>query len=257
MHSPFVLAVAGAVGLSVGSFLTVVAHRVPAGESIAAGRSRCCSCAATIRAADNVPVLSYLRLRGRCRCCGTAIPLRYPLVEAATGALFAAVAARVPGTFSLAAYLVLAAALVVLCVVDLELLRLPTPIIWCAAGLGAPLLLAASATSDGFGACVRAAIAAAVCGGGFLVVWLAAPRGIGLGDVRLAGLCGGFLGWLGYGVTAVGFLVAFLVAGAVAVALVALGRARAGTRLPFGPFLGTGALVGVLWGADLARIWLR
>lgn len=246
----------GVLGLPIGSFLTVVAHRVPAGESIVRPASRCPTCGTAIRPADNVPVVSYLLRRGRCRACGTAIGVRYLLIEVVTGVLFAAVAARVPGTFSLAAYLVLAAALVALCAVDLEQMRLPTPILLAAACCGAPLLVAASAGSSTWGACARAAVAAGVCGGAFLVVWLAVPRGIGLGDVRLAALCGGFLGWLGYGVTAVGFLVGFLVAGLVAVVLVVLGRAGRGTRLPFGPFLGLGALVGVLWGAQLAHLWL-
>lgn len=256
VRAPIEVAAAGIAGLAIGSFLTVVAHRVPAGASIVAPGSHCPGCEAPIRPVDNVPVLSYALRRGRCRSCGVRIPLRYPLTELATGALFAALAARVPGGWSLAAYCVLGAALVVLCVIDLELLRLPTPILLAAAALGAPLLLAASAASGTWSACTHAAIAAGVCGGALLLVWLLVPRGIGLGDVRLATLCGGFLGWLGYRVTAVGFMAAFLSAGIVALVLLGVGRAGRRTRLPFGPFLGLGAMVAVLWGTDLARLWL-
>ncbi len=256
MHPPVVVAGIGLLGLVVGSFLTVVAHRVPAGESIVRPGSRCPACGTPIRAVDNLPVLSYLLRRGRCRACGATIPARYLLIELATGGLFAAVAARVPGTFALAAFLVLAAALVVLCVVDLEHMRLPTPIVLAAAGLGVPLLAAASAGDHAWDAAARAAIAAAVCGAAFLLLYLAVPRGIGFGDVRLAALCGGYLGWLGYRQTAVGFLLALLAAGLVAILLLALRRVRRGARLPFGPFLGAGALVAVLWGTEIARWWL-
>lgn len=256
MHPAAVLAGAGLLGLVVGSFLTVVAHRVPAGESIVRPGSRCPACRTPIRPVDNVPVVSYLVRRGRCRACAAPIPVRYLLVEVATGGLFVAVADRVPGTFALGAYLVLAAALVVLCVIDLEQMRLPTPIVVAAAALGVPLLAAASAGGHDWGAVARAAVAAAVCGAVFLAVFVAVPRGIGLGDVRLAALCGGYLGWLGYRQAVVGFLVALLAAGLVAVGLLVLGRVRRGARLPFGPFLGAGALVAVLWGADLARWWL-
>lgn len=256
MHPPAVLAAIGVLGLVVGSFLTVVAHRVPAGESIVRPGSRCPVCRTPIRPVDNVPVLSYLWRRGRCRACAARIPARYLLVELATGGLFVAVAARVPGTFALAAYLVLAAALVVLCVVDLEHLRLPTPIVLAAGGLGVPLLAAASAGDHAWGAAGRAAIAAAVCGAVFLAIYLAVPKGLGRGDVRLAALCGGYLGWLGYRETVVGFLLALLAGGLVGIALLCLGRVRTGARLPFGPFLGAGALVAVLFGSDLARWWL-
>jgi leader peptidase (prepilin peptidase)/N-methyltransferase len=246
----------GLLGLPVGSFLTVVAHRVPLKESVIRPRSRCPSCMQTIWPIDNVPVASYLLRRGRCRFCQAPIPLRYPLVELATGGLFAAVTARVPGTFTLAAYLVLTGALIVLCLVDLETMRLPTPILLVAASMGGMLLVLASAGSGSWSAFLRAVVAAGVCGGAFLLVWLAAPRAIGLGDVRLAALCGGFLGWLGYRVTLVGFLSSFLLAGAVALVLLGLGRVRRRSRLPFGPFLSAGALIGVLWGSELARIWL-
>lgn len=256
MRAPIEVAAAGIVGLAIGSFLTVVAHRVPAGASIVAPGSHCPACDSPIRPVDNVPVVSYVARRGRCRTCRSRIPLRYPLTELATGALFAALAARVPGDWPLAAYFVLGAALVVLCVVDLELKRLPTPILVTAGALGAPLLVAASAVSGTWDACVHAAVAAAVCGGAFLLVWLLVPRGIGLGDVRLAGLCGGFLGWLGYRVTAVGFVTAFLSAGVVALALLGSGRIGRRAKLPFGPFLAGGAVVAILWGADLARLWL-
>ncbi len=256
MAQPFLLAGTGLLGLVTGSFLTVVAHRLPDGESIVRPGSHCPTCRTPLRPVDNVPVLSYLLRRGRCRACAARIPVRYLLVEVVTCALFVAVPARVHGGFAVAAYLVLAAALVALSVVDLERMRLPTPIVLAAALLGLPLLAAASAETHAWGSLGRAAIAAAACGAAFLAIALAVPKGLGLGDVRLAALLGAFLGWLGYRQMAVGFLLALLTGGVVGVALLLAKRGSRSTRLPFGPFLAGGSLAAVLWGTELSRWWL-
>lgn len=257
MTPAFAVAVAGVVGLAVGSFCTVVAHRVPAGVSIVAPGSACASCAAPIRHLDNVPVLSYLALRGRCRACGTRISLRYPVTELATGALFCAVAARAAFPAAIPAYCVLVAALVALTLVDLEHFRLPAPIIWWTAAIGVPLLVVASMVTHRYAALLHATIAAAVVTALFHALFFGAPRAMGYGDVRLAGLCAVFLGWLGYRVAAVGILASFMVAGLVAVALLCVGRAGRKSRLPFGPFLAAGTVVAVLYGSTIARLWLN
>lgn len=256
MAQPFLLAGTGLLGLVTGSFLTVVAHRVPDGASIVRPGSHCPTCKTPLRSIDNVPVLSYLLRRGRCRACAARIPARYLLVEVVTCALFVAVPARVQGGFAIAAYLVLAAALVALSVVDLERMRLPTPIVLTAAGLGLPLLVAASAQAHAWGSLEHAAVGAVACGAAFLAVALAVPKGLGLGDVRLAALLGAFLGWLGYRPMAVGFLLALLAGGVAGVGLLLLKRGGRSTRIPFGPFLAGGSLVAVLWGSELSRLWL-
>ena len=251
-----VVALAGVVGLVAGSFLTVVVHRVPERRSIVAPGSSCPACGAAIRPVDNVPVLSYLLRRGRCRACGAAISLRYPALELGTALLFLAVAVPVGTGWAVPAYCVLAAALVALSAIDLERMRLPTPIIWVTAALGAPLLVLASAGTGDWAALVRAAIAGAVALAAFGAMYLLVPKGIGFGDVRLAALCGMFLGWLGYRVALVGFLAGFLAGGVVGAALVLAGRAGRRTRVPFGPFLALGTLVAVCYGAPIARAWL-
>lgn len=251
-----VVVLAGVLGLVIGSFLTVVAHRVPAGLSIVRPGSACPVCGTPITALGNIPLFSYVLQRGRCRACSARIPLRYPLLEAATAAGFAVTAARYGAALELAALCVFIAALLVLSVIDLEHLRLPTPIIAVAAALGA-LLLSARAVQihDGRGL-ARAALAALGVGGAFLVLQRALPRALGRGDVRLATLCAFFLGWLGLRILAVSFLAAFIAGGLVGVGLLAAGRAKAKSRLPFGPFLAFGGLLGVLAGAPLAHLWL-
>ncbi|HVC24414.1 MAG TPA: prepilin peptidase [Acidimicrobiales bacterium] len=248
--------VAALFGLVVGSFLTVVTARVPEGESVVAPSSRCPACGVPIRPLDNVPLVSYALRRGRCRACGTHISLRYPATELATAALFTAVTARAPTLWAAPAYCVLVAGLVALSVVDLERFRLPTPIIVATGVVGLPLLLLPAVADHDLSSLVRVPVAGAVGFALLGVVFVAAPRGMGFGDVRLAGLCGAFLGWLGYRVVAVGLVLGFVSAGAVAVVLLALGRAGRKTRLPFGPFLALGTVVAVLFGPDLARAWL-
>lgn len=250
------VAVAVAFGLVVGSFLTVVTHRVPNGLSIVAPRSRCPTCGTQITARDNVPIVSYVARRGRCRTCGATIPARYLVTELATASLFGAVAARAPTLWAAPAYCVLVAGLVALTVIDLEHFRLPTPVIAATATAGIPLLALASAATHRWDALVRVPIAGAIAFALFGLVFVAVPKGMGFGDVRLAGLCGAFLGWLGYRVAAVGVLTGLVAAGLVAVALVLTGRAGRKTRLPFGPFLALGTTLAVLYGQALARLWL-
>jgi leader peptidase (prepilin peptidase)/N-methyltransferase len=236
-------------GLMAGSFVTVVAHRVPRGESIVGPRSRCPGCGAQIAAHDNVPVLSWLLLRGRARCCGAAISARYPLTELALGALYAATALVLwDDPAELALGLVFVTTLVAITLTDLEQQLIPNKILLVAAVLG----VAIAAVSDPASLPERAA--AAVAAGGLLfAAALAYPRGMGLGDVKLAALMGLFLGRD----VAPALLVALLSGSLVGLAMIARHGAAARKRaIPFGPFLALGGVVGLLAGDQLVDWYL-
>jgi leader peptidase (prepilin peptidase)/N-methyltransferase len=245
---PFALA-----GLLFGSFLTVVVHRMPRRESVVAPRSACPSCGAPVRARDNVPVLSWLLLRGRCRACRARISAEYPLVEAVTGALFvgAALAFREVGTAALVAPflgVMLAAALI-----DARHRIIPNRLLY-------PSLLAFGAAVAVLGVAGEASPATAglglvACGGGLLVVHLVSPGGMGMGDVKLAALIGLVLGALGWSYVAVAVMVGVLAGGLAAVAMLAAGRRRKDT-LPFGPFLALGAIVSAFLAPPIASWYL-
>jgi len=261
---------AGGAGLLIGSFLNVVVHRVPAGVSIARPASACPSCRTPIAARDNVPVLSWLLLRGRCRSCATPISLRYPLVELATGAAFVAVAAArwpfgavptealplVAALLQLVAFLWLAGASVALALIDLEHHRLPDAIVLPTYGVGAVLLGASALLGGDPGALVRAGVGSVALYVFYLVLALAKPGAMGYGDVKLAGALGLYLGWLGWGELAVGAFAAFLLGGLVSIVLLATGRVRRGGGIPFGPWMLSGAWVGVLVGGTVAHAYL-
>jgi leader peptidase (prepilin peptidase) / N-methyltransferase len=245
--NPF-LPLLSCAGLAIGSFATVVAHRVPRGESIVTGRSRCPSCGATIAAYDNVPVFSWLVLRGHCRGCGERISPRYPLTELAMAALFAATVA-ILGTDDvgeLVLGLALCAVLVTVTLTDLERRVIPNTVLLVGALVGAGV----AAASDP-GSLPDRALAAAGAGGFLLCVALAYPRGMGMGDVKLAAVMGLYLGRAVAPALLIGFA-----AGAV-VGLVMIARKGAAARkqaIPFGPFLALGGIVG-LWYGDAILDW--
>lgn len=253
------------LGLLIGSFLNVVIHRVPRGLSIVAPPSACPGCGSAIAPRDNVPVLSWLMLRGRCRHCRMGIPIRYPAVELLTGVSFALVAlafgagvlAAPSATGSAAAALrlgalcYLAAISIALAAIDVELKRLPDAIVLPAYGVGVLLLGAADLLSGDLVALARAAAVAGCSVLLYLVLALAKPGGMGLGDVKLAGVLGLFLGEAGIGPAVVGTAGAFVLGGVVGIALMASGRIRRGGTMPFGPWMLAGAWVGLLWGEPL------
>ena len=238
---------AGLLGLVIGSFLNVVIHRVPRRESVVWPGSRCPSCGALIRARDNVPVLSYLLLGGRCRNCGARIPVRYPVVEALTGVLFAAVAYKLGLGVGLPGALALVAVLVALAAIDLEHRLLPNAIVVPAAVAG----FALSALADPGGWWFYLASAVAV-GGGLFALAVLYPGGMGMGDVKMGAMLGMFLG--PYAALAV-FVGALL--GAVAGGLL-MGLGKVGRRypMPFGVFMSAGGVVALLFGPELWGIYL-
>jgi len=253
--------VAGVLGLVIGSFLNVVIHRVPAGLSLVTPASRCPACEAPIRWYDNIPIVSWLVLRGRCRDCGAPISARYPLVETLTGVAFVLVACCfAPGGWLggegdvaqllvLVGYLWFAAASIALAAIDFDVRRLPDPIVWTT--------LVVLLVCFGAAAALRAdlpGIATAVLGGiamlaVYVVILLVAPRGgMGLGDVKLAAAIGVATGWIGWSAVAIGWFAAFLIGALVGIGLLVVRRAGRRTAIPFGPWMLAGAWVGIVAG---------
>ena len=241
------LAVPALLGLIIGSFLNVVAHRLPRGESLASPGSRCTSCGRAVRPWDNLPVVSWLLLRGRCRHCGERISPRYPAVELLTAVVFTAVALARGLDDDLAALLPFAAMLIAVAAIDLEHRIVPNKILLPAAIWA----LAASAVvrPDALPELVIAGAGAFVA---FLLAALAHPGGMGMGDVKLAGVMGLYLG-----VAVIPALLVAFAVGAVVGVLVMI-REGAGARkkgVPFAPFLALGGLVGLIVGPDLVELY--
>jgi leader peptidase (prepilin peptidase) / N-methyltransferase len=203
--------ICGILGLAVGSFLNVVIWRVPRGESIVHPRSHCPACDHELRVRDNVPVLSWLLLHGRCRDCHTPIAARYPLVELGTAALFAIVGFAFAGRpWALPAYLLVAAALVAIAAIDLDQMIIPNRIVYPVGIALVPLLALASWGEGDWAAFARALAGSAIYGGAFFALWLlVGGKALGFGDVRLAFLLGLALGWLGWGALLAGLALPF------------------------------------------------
>lgn len=245
------------VGLLVGSFLNVVIWRVPRGESVVRPPSACPSCGTQIRPRDNVPVLSWLLLRGRCRSCGTPISVRYPLVEASTALAFGLVAARFGYDPVLPAFLYLAAVGIALALIDLDTRRLPDPLTLPSYVVAAVLLTGATLLGSSSGSLPRAFLGGLVAYVLYFGLRFAYPAGMGAGDVKLSGVLGLYLGWLGWGSLAVGLFLGFLLGGVFGLALLVTGRGGRKTKVPYGPFMLLGAGLAVFVGQPLAELYLR
>jgi leader peptidase (prepilin peptidase)/N-methyltransferase len=243
------VAIAFVGGLIGGSFLTVVGHRVPRGESIVGPRSRCTTCGAQIAAYDNVPVVSWLLLRGRSRCCDERISARYPLTELGLGVLYAATVAALWGDGGeIVLGLVFDTMLVAVTLTDLEQRIIPNKILLVSALAGAAI----AAVADP-GSLPERAAAAIGAGGLLFLAALAYPRGMGLGDVKLAAVMGIFLGRN----VAPAILIALLAGSLVGLAMIAReGAAARKKAIPFGPFLALGGIVGLLAGDQLVSWYL-
>lgn len=249
-----VLALVAILGLAVGSHLNVVVYRVPAGRSTVRPASACPKCGHPVRAFDNIPVLSWVLLRGRCRDCRAAISVRYPLVEAGTGALFAGLAGALltrTGWPVVAAVLLTAAGGVALSLIDVDVHRLPDKVLGPTAAGVVALLVCAAVLAGDFGPLLRAAVAGAGSMLVYFVLALVKPGAMGMGDVKTVGLLGFVLGWFGWGHLLVGLLLPFVL-GSLFVAGKAVTRGvHRGEGIPFGPFLFTGALLSVVVGEQV------
>jgi leader peptidase (prepilin peptidase)/N-methyltransferase len=251
--SVLLIVFAGLLGLAVGSFVNVVVYRLPAHISLLEP-SQCPSCGVPVRVWQNIPVLSWLLLRGRCRACRSAIDAKYPIVEGVTGIAFAALAWFVPEVLGLrgvagvlvwTAFSWFAAASLALALIDVDTFTLPNRIVLPTSAVGLVLLSAACLAGAPWPDLGRALIGAAGMGVSYWLIRVLRPDGMGGGDVKLAGMAGLFLGWLGWGPLAVGWLAAFLLGGLWGVALIAAGKANRRTAVPFGPWILAGAWVGV------------
>ncbi|HTA06707.1 MAG TPA: prepilin peptidase [Solirubrobacteraceae bacterium] len=241
---------AGVFGAIFGSFLNVVAYRLPRHESLLAPASHCPACQAPVKPYDNVPILSFLLLRGRCRSCGTTISPRYPLVEALTGALCAGAVLAHGSAAGIGLSVALILIVVPAALIDIEHRIIPNSL----TALGAVLALALGLALDPGGELQRV-VAAAGSGGFLLVAALAYPGGMGMGDVKLAGVMGLFLG---SAVVPAIFIALF--AGALLGAAILLREGvQAGrkAKVPFGPFLAFGAVVASFVGADIVHLYVH
>lgn len=253
------VAVIAVLGLVIGSFLNVVIYRVPAGMSISTPSSACPNCHQPIRSIDNIPIVSWLVLRAKCRGCGTPISSRYPLVEAGTTIFFTVIAVvalsgslgtanartAVSGALVLIAFLYFAAITVGLGLIDIDTHTLPNRIVLPAYLVAVVLLVAASVVGGHYEALLRAGIGMGGLWLAYAAMAFAYPGGMGFGDVKLAGVIGILLGWSGWGALAVGALAAFILGGLYAIGLILVRRANRKSGIPFGPWMLAGAWLGI------------
>jgi leader peptidase (prepilin peptidase)/N-methyltransferase len=241
---------AGVLGAVFGSFLNVVAFRLPRRESLAHPRSRCTHCGAPVRPYDNIPIVSWLLLRGHCRDCGASISPRYPLVEATTALLCVAAVLTQHGAAQIALAVTLVLVLVPAALIDLEHRIIPNRL----NAAGALLALGIGTALDPGGEPTRL-IAGAAAGGFLLAAALAYPAGMGMGDVKLAGVMGLFLG----AAVAPALLIALLAGILVGALIIARRGPQAGrkTAVPFGPFLALGGVAAIFAGQPLVHLYVH
>ncbi len=256
---PDLLVVLGCLllGLVFGSFGNVVIARVPDGRSLSHPPSTCPSCGMAIRPFDNVPVVSWLLLRGRCRSCAAPIALQYPLVEVGGGLLFAAIGWRIGLTWALPGFLLFGWTLLVVAVIDLHTRRIPNRLTYPLTPALLALLGAAAMLEGAPGSAVRALLGGVASFALLLVLALINPRGMGMGDVKLAAFMGVGLGYLGWGHVWLGLFAGFLCGGLVAGLLVLSRRRGRKDHIPFGPWLATGAMVSLVAGEQIIATYLR
>jgi leader peptidase (prepilin peptidase)/N-methyltransferase len=260
-----VAVLAGVLGLAIGSFLNVVIHRVPAGTSLLRPASACPACGHAIRWYDNIPVISWIVLRGRCRDCGEPISVRYPLVEAGTAVAFvlvalclapggwlAPVASGTAGVLAqflvLLAYLWLAAASIALTAIDIDVKRLPDAIVLPSIVVLVVTLAGAAALTGDLWGILRALIGGAVMFVFYLLLAVVSRGGMGFGDVKLSAALGLATAWIGWDALVVGALAAFVLGGLFGIVVLLLRRAGRRSAVPFGPWMIAGAWLGIVAG---------
>ncbi len=246
--------VAVPLGLAVGSFMTVVVHRIPAGESVLRPRSRCTSCGVEIRARDNVPVLSWVSLRGRCRSCRAPIPIEYPLMELSTAALAAVAFARFDRIWVAAMMALLLSMMPAVALIDLRHRIIPNRVMFPSL-VAFPVMVLLGRLFGGGTDPLRAAIGLLLYGGGLLLVALVSG-GVGMGDVKLAAVLGVAFGSIGLRYVGVAAGAAIVIGAVASIVALARGAGRK-SAIPFGPAIAAGAVVAGLWGERLASAYLR
>jgi leader peptidase (prepilin peptidase) / N-methyltransferase len=237
------------LGLCVGSFLNVVIVRVPEGRSIVSGRSACPRCGKSIAWFDNVPLIAYARLRGRCRHCDKPIPARYPVVELLTGLLFVLAGWQYGLSVGLVPALILIAALIAITAIDLDRQLIPDVI--SLPGIVVGFLLSVVTGRPGW---LDSLLGILLGGGIFFLIIVASRGGMGGGDMKLGAMLGAFLGWK---LVLVAILLAVLGGGVVAIALLVLRRKGRKDAVPFGPFLALGGTISLFWGGPLLEWYLK
>jgi leader peptidase (prepilin peptidase)/N-methyltransferase len=246
---------AAVLGLLVGSFVTVVVHRVPLGQSVVTPRSRCPACGTQIRATDNIPVVSYLVLRGRCRSCGAPVSPEYLLTELATAGLFMGASVAHEDLFVAALVAAFLAVMLAVGIIDARWRIVPNRIVYPALVTGLVAVLAGQVTGRGVDA-VTGLIGLLVYAGPLFLIALVVPRGMGMGDVKLAALIGLVLGSLGLSLVAVAAGVGVVGGGLGAILALAVFRIGRKQQIPFGPFLAGGAMIAALAGPQITDLYL-
>ena len=240
-------------GLVVGSFMTVAVYRLPKGESVVRPRSRCPACGAEIGARDNVPVLSWLLLRGRCRRCGERISVEYPLLELATAGLVVLAAVRYPNPWHDILVGGLLALMPSIALIDLRHQIIPNKLTYPATLVFAPVIVLAWLIGDAADP-VKAVIGFLAFGGGIFLV-ASVSGGMGFGDVKLAALIGLVLGSLGLRFVGVSAGATIVLGGVGGLLALTMGRGMK-SKIPYGPYLAAGAVVAGLWGDPLASWYI-
>ncbi len=244
-----------ATGLVAGDASEIAVERLGSRTKFDRPWWRCASCGSAAQGAGLVPVWRCIQLSKRCSACGSpaAHPWRPLVLLVVCACVLGAFAARLGDDVALAPFALLGIALVAISAVDFERFLIPNRIVYPTMALVAPLLVVSSAVDHRWGSLARAAIAAAAAFAGFLAVHVAVPRGMGYGDVRLAGLVGLCTGWLGLGHAFVAFLAAFVLGAVIGIVVMIVTGGGRKTRIAFGPFLAAGAVLSVLWGGPLAQ----
>lgn len=245
------VAVAAIVGLLVGSFANVLIARVPTGEQWVKGSSHCPRCGHDLAWYDNLPLVSWLLLRAKCRHCSAPISARYPLVELIVSAL-CALSVGVYGVSVLAVGLIyLAVVTVALAAIDLEHMRLPDALTLTSYPVVVVVVVAQSWIDADWWMLVRSLLGGLILGGFYFALWFAMPKGMGFGDVKAAALLGLALGAIGWPALAVGAIAGPMIGGVVGVAAMIRLRRSRGVAIPYGPWLIAGAWLGILAGDSI------
>ena len=240
-------------GLVVGSFLNVVIYRVPRQLSVVAPPSACPNCHEFIKPYDNVPLFSWLVLRGKCRNCHNRISVRYPLVELVTAALFAGTALRLGHSWAIPAYCALLAGILALALIDLDHLKLPKRLVWIHLAIVGVLLTSATAQLGQWRHLLIGLLCAVVWSGTFYAINFFSPKMMGFGDVRFVLVLGLALGWLSAADAVLGFFLSNFIGLVVTLPLVIAKKLDMQQRLPYGVFLTAGTIVAFYFGPNILR----